>query len=102
MRRYVFRLAILSLAVLGPGLARGDDRDIAEQIKQKLTAEKQAGSLKNFAIDLQVDEGTVWLSGRVASQQQHDRALDIARRVPGVQQVVDDLVGAVGVAVRRG
>jgi hypothetical protein len=91
MRRYVFRLAILSLAVLGPSVVRGDDQQIAQQIVGKLQAEKQAGTLKGFSIDLQVDEGTVWLSGRVANADQQAKALDIARRIPGVVQVVNDL-----------
>ena len=43
MRRYVFRLAVLGLAVLGPSVVRGDDQQIAQQIVQKLQAEKQAG-----------------------------------------------------------
>ncbi len=91
MRRYVFRLAILTLAVLGSGTARADDQQIAQQIIERLQAEKKAGSLKGFSIDLQVDEGTVWLTGRVASEQQQARALDLARRVGGVKQVVNDL-----------
>jgi hypothetical protein len=69
----------------------GDDQQIAQQIVEKLQAEKKAGTLKAFSIDLQVDEGTVWLSGRVSSEQQQARALDLARRVPGVKQVVNDL-----------
>jgi hypothetical protein len=91
MRRYVFRLAILGLAVLGPGVVRGDDQQIAQQIVQKLQAEKQAGTLQGFSIDLSVEEGTVWLSGRVSNEQQQAKALDIARRIPGVKQVVNDL-----------
>jgi hypothetical protein len=91
MRRYVFRLAILGLAVLGPSVVRGDDQQIAQQIVKKLQAEKQAGTLKGFSIDLSVEEGTVWLSGRVADEDQQYRALDIARRIPGVTQVVNDL-----------
>src|SRR5262245_53531550 len=91
MRRYVFRLAILSLAVLGPTVARADDQQIAQQIVQKLQAAKQAGGLKGFSIDLSVEEGTVWLSGRVANADQQAKALDIARRIPGVTQVVNDL-----------
>jgi hypothetical protein len=92
MRRYVFRLAILSLAVLGPTVAtQADDQQIAQQIVQKLQAEKKAGGLKGFSIDLSVEEGTVWLSGRVASDEQQAKALDIARRIPGVVQVVNDL-----------
>jgi hypothetical protein len=96
MRRYVFRLAMLSLALLGPGLARANelaagDQEIAQQIVQKLQAEKKAGALKGFSIDLSVEEGTVWLSGRVANEDQQAKALDIARRIPGVKQVVNDL-----------
>lgn len=91
MRRYVFRLALLSLAVFGPNAVFGDDQQIAQQILEKLQAEKKAGTLKGFSIDLQVDEGTVWLSGRVTSEQQQARALDLARRVSGVKQVVNDL-----------
>jgi hypothetical protein len=94
MRRYVFRLAILSLALLGTGSVRADDQQIAQQIIEKLQAEKKAGSLKGFSIDLQVDEGTVWLTGRVASEQQQAKALDLARRVAGVKQVVNDLTVA--------
>jgi hypothetical protein len=91
MRRYVFRLAMLSLAVLGPSVVRANDQEIAQQIVQKLQAEKQAGTLKGFSIDLSVEEGTVWLSGRVNNEDQQAKALDIARRVPGVKQVVNDL-----------
>jgi hypothetical protein len=91
MRRYCLRLALLSLTALGPVAVYGDDQQIAQQIVEKLQAEKKAGTLKAFSIDLQVDEGTVWLSGRVASEQQQARALDLARRVPGVKQVVNDL-----------
>lgn len=91
MRRYAFRLAMLALAVLGPSVVRADDQEIAQQIVEKLQAEKQAGNLKGFSIDLQVEEGTVWLSGRVANDTQQAKALDIARRVAGVKQVVNDL-----------
>src|SRR5438552_239524 len=91
MRRYFFRLVILSLTLLGTSGVRADDQQIAQQIIERLQAEKKAGALKGFSIDLQVDEGTVWLSGRVASEQQQAKALDMARRVAGVKQVVNDL-----------
>jgi hypothetical protein len=91
MRRYVFRLAILALAVIGPSVVRADDQQIAQQIVQKLQAHKQAGTLKGFSIDLSVEEGTVWMSGHVADEDQQMAALDVARRVPGVTQVVNDL-----------
>src|SRR5438552_2784736 len=91
MRRYFFRLVILSLTLLGTSGVRADDQQIAQQIIERLQAEKKAGGLKGFSIDLQVDEGTVWLTGRVASEQQQAKALDLARRIGGVKQVVNDL-----------
>jgi hypothetical protein len=91
MRRYVFGLAILALAVAGPLAARGDDQQIAQQIVQKLQQEKRSGGLKGFNIELQVEEGTVWMSGRVANADQQALALDVARRIGGVKQVVNDL-----------
>lgn len=91
MRRYVFRLAVLAMAVIGPAMAHADDQQIAKAVVQKLQQEKQQGTLKGFSIDLQVEDGTVWLSGRVASAEQEARALDVARRIPGVTQVVNDL-----------
>jgi BON domain-containing protein len=91
MRSFRFGLAFLSLAVLTSSGLMGDDQQIAQQIIERLQAEKKAGTLKGFSIDLQVDDGTVWLSGRVTSDQQQARALDLARRVGGVKQVVNDL-----------
>jgi hypothetical protein len=91
MRRYVFRWALLSGMLLVPALAMGDDKQIAQTIVQKLQQEKKSGSLKGFSLDLQVEEGTVWLSGRVSTPEQQARALDIARRVQGVKQVVNDI-----------
>jgi hypothetical protein len=91
MRRYVFRLAVCACTMLGPTLAMGNDQEIARQIVEKLQAEKSNGNLKGFSIDLQVEEGTVWMSGRVASPEHQAKALDIARRIPNVKQVVNDL-----------
>jgi len=91
MRRYFFGLAMMALAMMSPAILRADDSQIARQIIERLQVEKRAGNLKGFNIDLQVDEGTVWMSGKLASEAQRAKALDIARRIPGVKQVVNDL-----------
>jgi BON domain len=94
MRRFVFGFAMLTLATCWQSAAQADpqqDKQIAQEAIQRLQAEKKAGGLKGFSLDLQVEEGTLWLSGRVANKDQQDKALDIARRVPGVKQVVNDL-----------
>jgi BON domain-containing protein len=68
-----------------------NDQQITKTIMEKLDAEKKAGNLNGFNIELTVEEGTVWLSGRVSSEEQRMVALEIARRVQGVKQVVNDL-----------
>jgi hypothetical protein len=91
MRRYVQSLAILAVAVLGPPLALGDDQQIAQTIVERLQAQKQAGTLKGFSLDLKVENGEALLSGRVSSPEQQAVALDVARRVPGVTLVINDI-----------
>jgi hypothetical protein len=92
MRRYVFRLTFLALAALGTSVVLGNDQQIAKTIVEKLSAEKEAGNLKGFSIDLKVEtDGTVWLTGRVSSEEQRATALNAAARVKGVKQVVNDL-----------
>lgn len=68
----------------------GDDQ-IAKTIAEKLSAEKKAGHLKGSNIELTIDEGTAWVSGSVSSEGDRTIALEIARRVKGVKQVVNDL-----------
>lgn len=90
MRRFFVTLALIA-TVLAPLGARGDDSQIAEQIVQKLKARKASGELKGFNIDLQVEEGSVWLKGHVASTEQEQIALQVAHAEQGVKQVYNEL-----------
>lgn len=90
MRRLVVGLAI-GIASFAPSWATANDEQIAKTIVEKLEARKKQGQLKGFNIDLKVDKGTVWLSGQVASADQQQLAIDAARRVEGVEAVVNDL-----------
>lgn len=91
MRRFVFGLAILGCAAFAPLAARGDDQQIAQAVMQKLAKEKQAGNLRGFSVELKVDDGTVFMSGRVTSAEQQKLALECAQRTAGVKQVVNEL-----------
>lgn len=93
MRR-LLGMALVSLATLSPAWVQADDQAIAQNILQKLQDKKESGKLKGFDINLDVEDGSVWMKGRVATQEQQDLALDVARRVPGVTQVVNDLTVA--------
>jgi osmotically-inducible protein OsmY len=65
--------------------------EIAEEVIGLLKKQQDRGVLKNFGIDVSVDEGVVWLSGRVTSKAQQQLVLDQARFVRGVKQVVNDI-----------
>jgi osmotically-inducible protein OsmY len=67
------------------------DAHIAETIIDRLRVQKSQGKLRNFDVDVQVNQGVVWVSGRVASSDQQQLVLDVSRRVPGAKQVVNDL-----------
>lgn len=90
MRRLVVGLAI-GFATLTPTWALANDQQIAQQIIQKLEQQQKAGQLKGFGIDLQVNDGTVFMTGRVNTPEQQQMALSVAQRTAGVKEVVNGL-----------
>ncbi len=91
MRRLVVGLAMAAAAIIAPAWALAGDQEIADEIVRQLRDKKAAGELTGFGIDLEIDQGTVWLKGHVNSSDQLDMVLAIARDVDGVEEVVDDL-----------
>ncbi|MBM4004400.1 MAG: BON domain-containing protein [Planctomycetes bacterium] len=100
MRR-LFGMALVSLATLSPNWALADDQSIAQDILQKLQEKKEAGKLKGFDLNLDVEEGTVWIKGHVANEEQQALVLDVAQRVSGVTQVVNDISVAPAPSAKR-
>ena len=74
-----------------PRASDAEAERITKEVIAGLKQQKQEGLLVNFGIDVQVDQRTVWMSGYVKNSEQHTRALDVARYIPGVEKVVDDL-----------
>ena len=94
MRRFAFALAVVSLAMAANRcLAESTEADqqIAQAIVESLREHQQAGRLKGFDIDLNVENGRVVLTGNVTDEKQHNLAIDAARYAPGVKMVVNDL-----------
>jgi osmotically-inducible protein OsmY len=89
MRRKYFGLAIAAFATLGPMQAWGGDREIAEQIIQRLKTNRDSGVLKDFTLDMKVDQGVVIFRGDVSQESQRDLVLKAADGVNGVTKVVD-------------
>jgi osmotically-inducible protein OsmY len=71
--------------------AAPSDEQLAEEVINRLRTQKERGTLRNFDVDVQVNDHVVWVSGRVSSEEQQALVLDITRRVRGVKQVVNDL-----------
>ena len=88
MQRFLLRLAVAALATLSSTWAMANDQEVAQRIARAL---RESGRLVNYGIGVKYHDGTVWLMGRVASQQQMAVAIAIAEKVPGVKQVVNNL-----------
>ena len=91
MRRKFFGLAVAAFATLGPVQAWGGDREIAEQIIKRLKTSRDAGALKDFTLDMKVDQGVVLFRGNVSADIQKDLVLQAANGIQGVAGVVDEL-----------
>jgi hyperosmotically inducible protein len=68
-----------------------DDKQIGKNVEQRF---KQDPQLKSAKIDAKVDAGVVILTGEVKSIDTSARASEVARSVPGVRYVKNDLTYA--------
>ncbi|MBX9792169.1 MAG: BON domain-containing protein [Pirellulales bacterium] len=78
-------LAVGLLAAATPGWAAAGDREVAQQIADRL---RDSGQLQDYRIEVKFNGGTAWLSGRVTSDDQLTSALQIANGSPEVDRVV--------------
>ncbi|MEC7678526.1 MAG: BON domain-containing protein [Planctomycetota bacterium] len=91
MRRKYFGLAIAALAALGPSQVWGGDREIAEEIIKRLKSNRDSGALKDFTLDMKVDQGVVAFRGNVAEESQKQLVLGTAEGIEGVANVLDQV-----------
>ncbi|MFP6647850.1 MAG: BON domain-containing protein, partial [Pirellulaceae bacterium] len=91
MRRTLVGMAIVSVALMVPFLVRADDQKIAEAIVSQIQEHMDAGRLKGFGIDLQVDKGIVELKGEVATTEQLDLILAAVAQAEGVKDVINEV-----------
>ncbi len=68
-----------------------DDKQITKSVEDRF---KQDPGLKNAKIDAKVNAGVVTLTGEVKSIDTSARASEVARRIPGVRYVKNDLTYA--------
>lgn len=97
-RHILLPVMILLMANLLPGCAGSgtqestgeyvDDSVITAKVKSAFAADKQVSALN---IKVSTFKGTVQLSGFAGSQQEIDRAVEVARGIPGVKSVKNDI-----------
>ncbi|TWU21582.1 LysM domain/BON superfamily protein [Novipirellula galeiformis] len=91
MRRTYFGLAIATIAALGPMQVFGGDREIAQQIIQRLKVNRDSGALKDFSLDMKVEQGVVLFRGNVSQSAQKDLVLMTASGIQGINDIVDEV-----------
>jgi hyperosmotically inducible protein len=96
----IFAIAMLTLLLGGCQAMTGktagqnvDDASITASVKSQLVADKASNFLR---VDVDTNRGIVYLNGTVDSPEQKKRAEDLARRVNGVSNVVNNLQVARG------
>lgn len=65
-----------------------DDREVTLRVQAALAKDKNVGAL---GLTVRATNGAVELSGRAVSQSQADRAVALARTVPGVKSVTNEI-----------
>jgi osmotically-inducible protein OsmY len=91
MQHKYLGIAIAAIAVLMPKSAWGGDREIAQQIISRLNQCRDSGQLKDFTLDMKVDNGVVLFRGNVSQASQKQLVLDATQGVEGIANVVDEL-----------
>ncbi|WP_182870144.1 BON domain-containing protein [Rhodopirellula sp. JC639] len=91
MRRKYLGLAIAAITALGPGSAFGGDKEIAQEIMTRLKGNRDSGALKDFTLDMKVDQGVVLFRGSVSENEQKQLVLAAAEGVEGITKVVDEV-----------
>ncbi len=91
MRRFLFGVVIASVTAAMPAWAFGGDREIAKSVMSELQQHKAAGNLKGFDIDLKVEDGIVFLTGKVANRAQHLLVVNAATQAAGAENIVNEL-----------
>ena len=92
MRSLFIGLVVTAMATLWPSWVVADsdsgERALARRVAGNL---KNSGRIENFRVGVKVSEGTAWLLGTVASEEQEEAAMEIAEMTPGVDHVVSKL-----------
>jgi len=86
MRVTVLSLAIAVMTAITPSWATANDREIAQAIAQQIYA---SGQLQDYKVMVKYADGTAYIKGEVQNQAQVASAIELAKRHPNVNNVVN-------------
>ncbi len=85
---FVVMVLLVGLAVPAFAQKQASDDRIHDQVMEKLASDRD---VKGGGIEIDVKEGVVTLRGKVREEKQKSKAERLARKVKGVQKVVNEL-----------
>jgi osmotically-inducible protein OsmY len=88
LRAIAFVLAC-HLALPSDIAVAGSSETIRESIFKAI---EETPAIKGYEIEIEARRGTVWLRGKVASEQDRNRVVDIANKTPGVAVLHNELI----------
>ena len=94
MRQLVVGLVVAGITVLAPLGVFASNQEVANAIHDNLKVAEKAGELSQYKIGIKYQEGTAWLMGRVSSETQMQKAVEVASGTEGVKKVVNNLTVA--------
>jgi hyperosmotically inducible periplasmic protein len=86
-RKFVF-LSLIIVVALFVGCKASDDAKITTAVKTKIVDDDRLDAAK---IDVDTKDGVVTLKGKVLGHEEENRAIEIARSVPNVRNVISKL-----------
>jgi hypothetical protein len=90
MRRTIFTCLILAAAGL-PGAVQAGEREDKATAEQIAVALRDSGQMQSYSVGVKYKNGTVWLNGRVNSEQQMQTALKVVSDLEGIEKIVNGL-----------
>jgi BON domain-containing protein len=94
MRRTFWSWAIVAIAALAPAMVLAGEQTDKQTAEQIATYLRDSGKMQKYSVGVKYRNGTVWLSGRVANDQQMQTALDVISEIEGIEQIVNNMAVA--------
>jgi hypothetical protein len=95
-------MAMASVAALTSTPAVAETKQDQAAANQIATILRDSGRMRNYSLGVKYKDGTVWLSGRVADDDQLQAALEVVSDIEGIEQIVNKLaVSPAGSSLRQ-